>query len=119
MFVLNSPENHHPLRPAPPARDTLHFSAVYPDHSDWLLLSMSSPQELRSCLRQPPHNHHSRLSVGVLSRNTFKFEKAKEGGFHAGQVTDQTVSLMAFHKGLNAAAILTENGGCLTVSQIP
>lgn len=44
MFVPNSPEDHQPLRSAPPARDTLHFSAVYPNHSDWPLLSMSSPR---------------------------------------------------------------------------
>lgn len=33
--------------------------------------------ELRSCLRQPPHNQRSRPSVGVLSRDTSKFEEGE------------------------------------------
>lgn len=49
-------------------------------------------QGLRSCLGQPPHDQRWRLSVGVFSGDTFKFAKATDGGFHAGQVTNQTVS---------------------------
>lgn len=83
---------------------------------------------LRSCLGQPPHNQRSGASVGVLSRDTYKFEKATEGGFHAGQVTNQTVSLgklkgrltlMENLRGLHVVGIVTENGGCLTDSRIP
>lgn len=44
MFVPNSPEDHQPLCSAPPARDILHFSDLYPNQSDWPLLSMSSPR---------------------------------------------------------------------------
>lgn len=83
---------------------------------------------LRSCLGQPPHNRRSGVSVGVRSRDTYKFEKATEGGFHPGQVTNQTVSLgklkgrltlMEKQRGLHVVGIVTENGGCLTVSRIP
>lgn len=83
---------------------------------------------LRSCLGQLPRNRRSGLSVGVLSRDTCKFEKATEGGFHAGQVTNQTASLgklkgrltlMEKQRGLHVVGIVTENGGCLTVSRIP
>lgn len=128
MFVPNSPEDHQALRSAPPARDAVRFGVVSPNHSDGPVLSMSSLPGLRSCLGQPPHNRRSGLSVGVLSRDTYKFEKATEGGFHAGQVTNQTVSLGKFkgrlklmekQRGLNVVGIVTENGGCLTVLRIP
>lgn len=85
--------------------------------------------ELRSCLIQPPRNQCSRLGVGVLSRDTFKFEKAKEASSmraktrirlcHPADRREGRVMLMAEQRGLHAATILTENGGCLTVSQIP
>lgn len=83
---------------------------------------------LRSCLGQPPHNRRSGVSVGVPSGDTYKSVKATEGGFHAGQVTNRTVSLgklkgrltpMEKQRGLHVVGVVTENGGGLTVSRIP
>lgn len=52
---------------------------VQTNQSDWLLLSMSSPTRVRSCLIHPAWEQQSHLrgSVGVPGRDTFTFERAE------------------------------------------
>lgn len=77
--VPDSPEDHR--RSAPPASDAAGGGAVSPNRSDGPVLSMSSLPGAEIVPR--PATAQSRLSVGVLSRDTCKFEKATEGGAHA------------------------------------
>lgn len=125
MFFLNSPQDQ-PLRSAPPDRDTLHF-AVYPNRSDWSLLSLSSPRGAEIMPQTATPQSALSLECGSAQQRHFQIrKKAKEGGFHAGQVTIKTVSLSRL-KGramlmlglrVRADLILTEIGG-LNCLQIP
>lgn len=82
----HSPEGHLPSRSTPPARDTLHFSAVYPNRSDWPLLSVSSPSGAE--IEPEPTAPQSALSLkcGSAKQRRFSNSGFKKRKGHGGRL---------------------------------
>lgn len=79
-----------PRAPPPPATDIPRFNSVSTNQSDWLLLSMSSPTRVRSCLIHPPTPPAAvslERECGSAGERHFQIWKGRDGGFQAGQVT--------------------------------
>lgn len=86
MFVLTSPEDHQPL--APPKHTDSPAPQLCKNKSEWLAAPVNVITYQSEIMSHPPTPWAAislERSMGVLRRDTFKFERAQTHGFCAGQ----------------------------------